>query len=131
MAFETGGTFDADVKNKAGSGATGLIQFMPSTAKELTGAQSKKAAIEILEKLTPTEQLDYVEKYLKPFKGKLNSIEDVYMAILYPKAVGKDLNYALFKEDTKAYWQNRGLDINKDGVITKSEASSKVKNYNV
>ena len=35
MNFETGGTFDPAVKNRAGSGATGLIQFMPSTAKGL------------------------------------------------------------------------------------------------
>lgn len=131
MAFETGGTFDPAVKNKAGSGATGLIQFMGSTAKELTGADTKQAALKILGDMSATEQLDYVEKYLKPFKGKLNSVDDVYMAILYPKAVGKDSEYALFKEGTTAYWQNRGLDIDKDGVITKAEATNKVRNYQV
>ena len=131
MAFETGGTFDPTEKNKAGSGATGLIQFMPSTAKNLTGADTKEAAIKILEKMTATEQLDYVEKYLKPFKGKLNTVEDVYMAILWPKAVGKDSEYTLFKKGTIAYWQNRGLDVNKDGVITKDEAASKVRSIKV
>ena len=35
MRFETGGTFDPAERNRAGSGATGLIQFMPSTAKNL------------------------------------------------------------------------------------------------
>ena len=35
MSFETGGTFDPAQKNMAGSGATGLIQFMPDTAKGL------------------------------------------------------------------------------------------------
>lgn len=129
MKFETGGTFDSRVKNKAGSGATGLIQFMPDTAKELTGADTKAAAIKILEDMTPTQQLDYVKKYLEPFKGKLNSIEDVYMAVLYPKAVGKAADFALFKEGTKAYWQNKGLDIDQDGVITKIEAASKVRDY--
>jgi hypothetical protein len=135
MKFETGGTMSSTVKNQAGSGATGLIQFMPATAKGLTGAESKEAAIKILEDMTPVEQLDYVKKYLAPFKGKLNSLEDVYMAVLYPKAVGKDADYTLFRrgeEGTKeytAYWQNRGLDINKDGVITKLEAASKVRNY--
>lgn len=131
MAFETGGTFDAGVKNKAGSGATGLIQFMPKTAQGLTGADSKEAAIEILQGMNEVEQLDYVEKYLKPFKGKLNSLSDVYMAILWPKAVGKDSQYALFREGTKAYWQNRGLDLDGDGVITKEEATSKVRNFKV
>lgn len=129
MNFETGGKLTSDVKNQAGSGATGLIQFMPSTAKELTGAKTKEAAIKILEKMSPVEQLDYVQKYLKPFKGKLDTLEDVYMAVLWPKAVGKDSEYALFRKGTKAYWQNRGLDMDKDGVITKFEAASKVRNY--
>lgn len=129
MNFETGGTLSSTVKNKAGSGATGLIQFMPATAKELTGSDTKEAAIKLLSSMTPTEQLDYVEKYLEPFKGKLKSLEDVYMAVLYPRAVGKDNEYALFEKGTKAYWQNKGLDINKDGVITKAEATQKVKNY--
>ena len=31
MSFETGGTFSPSIPNAAGSGATGLIQFMPST----------------------------------------------------------------------------------------------------
>ena len=35
MSFETGGTFDPGIRNAAGSGATGLIQFMPSTAAGL------------------------------------------------------------------------------------------------
>lgn len=139
MKFETGGELDSKTKNRAGSGATGLIQFMPSTAKELTGADSKKAAIEILESMSPTEQLDYVEKYLSPFKGKLKSLEDLYMAVLYPKAVGKDLDYPLFKEkdytkvkkELDAYWLNRGLDLNKDGIVTKEEAASKVKAWKV
>lgn len=35
IAFETGETFSPAIKNSAGSGAVGLIQFMPSTAKAL------------------------------------------------------------------------------------------------
>lgn len=129
MKFETGGTLDSAEKNKAGSGATGLIQFMPSTAKELTKEDTKAAAIKVMESMTPVKQLDYVEKYLAPFKGKLKTLEDMYMAILYPKAVGKDSEFALFKKGTTAYWQNKGLDLDKDGVITKSEAAQKVKSY--
>lgn len=124
--FETGGTFDPTIENEAGSGAVGLIQFTPATAKALTGDKTEKAAIERLKNMSATEQLDYVAKYLKPYAGKLNSMADVYMAILYPKAVGKGGDYALFRKGTKAYWQNRGLDIDDNGVITKSEASSKV-----
>jgi hypothetical protein len=35
IAFESGQTFSASVRNMAGSGAVGLIQFMPSTAQRL------------------------------------------------------------------------------------------------
>ena len=35
MAFESGESFSPSVKNAAGSGAVGLIQFMPSTAAAL------------------------------------------------------------------------------------------------
>ena len=35
MSFESGETFSPSIKNAAGSGAVGLIQFMPATAKQL------------------------------------------------------------------------------------------------
>ncbi len=122
IAWETGETFSASIKNAAGSGAVGLIQFMDSTAKML--------GTSILElcRMTAVEQLDYVEKYLLPYKGKLKSLEDVYMAILWPAAVGKPLSYVLASQGNKTYLQNRGLDINDDGKITKAEATAKVRN---
>jgi hypothetical protein len=121
MAFESGGTFSPSIENAVGSGAVGLIQFMPKTAERL-GTTTKK-----LSKMTAVEQLEYVEKYLNDYKGKLNTIEDVYMAILWPKAIGKSNDYALFEDGSKAYEQNKPLDSNKDGKVTKEEATSPVK----
>lgn len=121
MAFETAGTFSPKIINAAGSGAIGLIQFMPRTAKGL-GTSS-----ESLSKMTAVNQLDYVEKYFKPRKGKLSSLEDVYMAILYPAAIGKPASHALFVKGTTAYKQNSGLDKDKNGSITLKEISSKVR----
>lgn len=121
MAFETGETFSPSVKNAAGSGATGLIQFMPSTA---TGLGTTTAA---LAAMTAEAQLDYVKKYFKPYQGKLHTLEDVYMAILYPAAIGKGADSTLFKSGTTAYTQNKGFDANKDGVITPAEVSAKVR----
>jgi hypothetical protein len=120
MAFESGETFSASVKNAA-SGATGLIQFMPSTATSLGTSTSALAA------MTPENQLDYVEKYFTPYKNKLNSLENVYMAILWPAAIGKPNNYVLFSSPSVAYQQNKGLDADKDGNVTKAEASAKVR----
>lgn len=123
MYFETGGTFGADTRNAAGSGATGLIQFMPSTAEALG------TTTEALARMSKVEQLVYVEKYFDQFQGKIQggSVDDLYMAVLWPRAIGKPEGYALFNQGTTAYEQNRGLDTNGDGQVTKFEAAAKVK----
>lgn len=121
MAFETGSTFKPNIKNAAGSGAIGLIQFMPRTAKGLG------TSIEMLSLMSAVKQLDYVEKYFLPKKGKLKTLEDIYMAILYPAAIGKTAPYVLFASDSIAYQQNQGFDKNKDGNITIAEISAKVR----
>ena len=117
MAFES--RLDHKTVNPL-SGATGLIQWMPETAAELG------TSTEELKNMTAVEQLDYVYKYLKPYKGKLRTISDLYMSVLWPAAVGKEEDYVLFKSGTTAYRQNDGLDINEDGLITKEEATQKV-----
>jgi hypothetical protein len=119
MAFETGERFTADVVNST-SGATGLIQFMPSTAKALGTTTAKLA------KMTAVEQLDVVEAYFAPFKSRLGTLSDVYMAILWPAAVGRPESHELFSRPSAAYKQNSGLDVNKDGIVTKAEAAAKV-----
>jgi hypothetical protein len=122
MHFETGGTFDPGVKNRAGSGATGLIQFMPDTAKRL-GTTS-----EALAKMTPEQQLDYVEKYLSQYKGRIGTLDDAYMAVLYPEAMGKGGGYRLFTKEGNptAYRQNAGLDREGKGYVTVADAVAAV-----
>lgn len=123
MAFESGRSFNPAIKNAAGSGAVGLIQFMPTTAKSLG------TSIDALAKMTPVQQLNYVFKYFSPQKGKLKNLGDVYMAILWPAGVGKDDSYVLWNKDTKptTYRQNAGLDVNKDGNILRGEALAKIR----
>jgi peptidoglycan hydrolase-like protein with peptidoglycan-binding domain len=121
MSFESGGTFSPSVRNQAGSGAVGLIQFMPSTA---AGLGTTTAA---LSAMTAEAQLDFVEKHFRPFKGRLNTLEDTYMAVLLPKAVGKGGDFVLFQRPSTAFTQNKGLDIDGDGRITVFDASSKVR----
>lgn len=122
MAFETGESFRADVKNAAGSSAIGLIQFMSFTAKSL-GTTTEKLA-----KMTPEDQLNYVYKYLAPHKGKLNDLGAVYLAVLYPKAMSMQNNQTVWTKgkDGLLYTQNSGLDKNKDGHITREEIVSLV-----
>lgn len=125
MAFESARTFKADVRNAAGSGATGLIQFMPQTAAAMGTTTAQLA------RMSAVAQLSWVRKYLLPFKGRMKTLEDLYMAILWPAAVGKANSFVLFRRDDarrpKLYIQNAGLDFNKDGVITKKEAAARVR----
>jgi len=115
IGFETGGTHSPSILNKAGSGACGLIQFMPSTARNLGTSTAMLVA------MSAVEQLDYVAKYLLWFgKGKLVTLEDTYMSILWPAGIGKPNDYVLFPRGTIAYKQNAGFDRNADGV-TKAE----------
>lgn len=122
MAFESAETFRSDIKNAAGSGATGLIQFMPATARSLGTTTTALA------KLSPEDQLNYVYRYFKPYAGKLNNLGDVYMAILWPAAVGKADHYVLFdrRKAPTAFRQNAGLDKNKDGLVTRAECLGKI-----
>ena len=138
MDFETGGTFDPAQKNigpdgtpETGSGATGLIQFMPKTAEGLG------TSTEELSKMSRSEQLEYVDKHFETnLKGRLGDeggdISDLYMSVLFPVAVGKPDDFVLFGKGAinekfeGRYEANRGLDANNDGSITKVEAAAKV-----
>lgn len=122
MAWESAETFSPSVFNMAGSGAVGLIQFMPTTAKALGTHTSRLAD------MTAEQQLEFVAKYFKPYKGKLQTLSDVYMAILWPRAIGEPEDYVLWDKETRptTYRQNSGLDVDKDATITKQEAASKV-----
>lgn len=122
MAFESAETFSPSIKNAAGSGATGLIQFMPNTAKGLGTTTAALAA------LTAEQQLEWVLAYFMPYKGRLKTLADVYMAILWPAGIGKPDDWTLWDEVSRptTYRQNAGLDLNKDGKITKAEAAAMV-----
>jgi hypothetical protein len=77
--------------------------------------------------MTAVDQMDYVEKYFNPYKAMLETIEDVYMAILWPAAIGKANSWVLFSKPSAQYDRNSGLDTNKDGAVTKEEAAAMVK----
>lgn len=125
MAFETGETFSPSIRNGAGSGAVGLIQFMPSTAFNL------RTTTEELADMTAEGQLDYVDAYFRPRSGRLRTLGDLYGAILWPSMIGKPDDAVVFDADNadhpKLYLQNKGLDLNADGKITKAEVVSIVK----
>lgn len=107
--------FNPAVPNARGSGAVGLIQFMPETARTLG------TSTELLKNMTPTEQLLYVEKYMNLVRskyGNLNNLTQVYLAILFPKALSGDECFVLYAKPSAQYKQNAILDENGDGSVT-------------
>ena len=130
MSFESAGTFDPAKRNMQGSGATGLIQFTEPTAKGLGTTTAELA------KMSRIEQLKYVDKYFASgptIQG--GNLDDLYMSILFPAAVGKPDDYVLFGKGAMpnyrgiAYDQNAGLDKNGDGSVTKIEAADDVRKH--
>lgn len=129
MAFES--HLGTGTVNKS-SGATGLIQFMPDTAKWLGTTTEQLAA------MSGVEQLDYVYKHIKPnlsrLKGGHCDLGDLYMAVLWPPGVGKSNDAVIFDPNSSsalvrsAFNGNRCLDANKDNLVTKGEAVQAVIN---
>ena len=120
MAFETGRTFSPSVQNYGGAKYFGLIQWgdMAASDVKMTTAQ--------LIRLSAEQQFDYVAQWFKPYSGKIKTLSDVYMRIFMPAFIGKPENAVLASAGVKTYSQNRGLDINNDGVIQKHEAAAQV-----
>ena len=116
MWFETARTMNHRVVNKIG--ATGLIQFMPSTAKELG------TSCERLRFMTNVQQLEYVKIYLSKYKGRYHDFVDLYCAVFWPSAIGKPDTYNITSDIVAK--QNPIFDINKDGDITKSEIRTRL-----
>lgn len=132
MASESG--FDPAIKNPIkmkGGHPTGLIQFVPSTAKQLG------TTVQDLGQMSDVDQLHYVEKFYKPWAGKLKTPGDVYMATFLPIFVGKSPETILGQLGNMnkmpggltydiVYKQNKVFDTDKDGIIRISDVAGKV-----
>lgn len=121
MLLETASTMSPAIRNPRGS-ATGLIQFIESTANEL-GTSTRQLAT-----MTREQQMHYVEEYFNKQRNQLikdPSLNNIYMAVFSPAAVGKPDSSPLYSiKDGKSYSANIEYDRNVDGVITKAEACS-------
>lgn len=99
-------------------GASGLIQFMPDTAKGLG------TTTEALRKMSNVAQLDYVYKYFYPYRGKMSSLYDLYLVTFFPAALGKPDSYVLQTSTLPAKViadANPGIDLDHDDRITVGE----------
>lgn len=125
MYFETGRTFNPKAKNQIGS--VGLIQFTRDKAgvdyKTIGGV---KYPLSEIYKMSFNEQMDLVYQYLKPFKGKMNSFLDVYLAVFFPNAMNQSDEYVFQTKGLSASLiakQNPAFDTNKDGQIKRKEVT--------
>lgn len=107
----------ADAYNRT-SGASGLIQFMPATARGLN------TTTDALRKMNHVQQLEYVRKYFLPYKGRMKNYYDVYAVVFFPAAIGKPDNWEFSTSGLSSSLiakQNPAVNINKDGKITVAE----------
>jgi hypothetical protein len=111
MMFETGKTMSPSVRNPY-SNATGLIQFMPSTAKNMG------TTVDALARLSAVDQLDWVEKYFAPHKGRLRTPQDHYLAVFMPALIGTSLSHVVASAGDIVYTQNKGFDSSGKGYFT-------------
>lgn len=117
------------------SGATGLIQFLGSTACSLLGIaptgktkkgypywskELKTQALARVKAMSFGEQMQLVQKYLTGWKGRYNTGLDVAMAVFYPSALG-DYGYVIAKKGQDAYEQNKALDKDGKGFIVPTD----------
>lgn len=155
IKHETGGTFNPATTNK--QGATGLIQFTPTTAADYLLKEQRAAAISkaktleeinkakienplydelsdkekeqakiwaqnTISQLPVNRQLDLVDLYLTDRSKGARGLDKIYTTIFTGNPNTKSI-----PKDTLAYENNKALDKNRDGVITRDEWMKPVK----
>lgn len=131
MAVETISTFKPCIRNPFSS-ATGLIQFMPATARSLG------TSIDALCGMSQTQQWRYVEEYfrrnIRAF-GRPRDLGGTYMIVFTPAFTLSPDSTVMYRHDGRpcrvgkgmrktAYCQNQVYDYApRDGLITKYEAA--------
>lgn len=120
MGFESAGSFSAARRNPL-SGAVGLIQFTDSPIGKGV-ASNLGTSLSALAAMTPEAQLDYVEKYLRRYAGRMTTMQDAYLAVFAPAFIGRSSDTVLYASPSLAYTQNRPLDRAGKGAITVADA---------
>lgn len=85
------------------SHATGLLQFMPSTAVKLG------TTVDELRAMTLGAQAPFVRKYLAPFVPRIREVGDVYLATFWPAALGQADDFVIATPGSDVWAQNASL----------------------
>ena len=128
MASESG--LDPQAVNSS-SGATGLIQFIPSTAASLG------TSVGALRGMNRAQQMEYVEKFLLKTAPPNPTPGHLYTSVFLPAFAKKPADYVIAKKGgftsswghhpASWYAGNAGLDMNRDGSIQIEELGKRIK----
>lgn len=149
MRIETGSTFQSDAGWRSWSPkrtATGLIQFIESTARSLGVEPSLSPPIHsavlkpkgegrawatwTLMGMNPTEQLDWVERYYRrAFRGCDNPQPADYYVVAFGGLPGQSDDTILASDGSPEYEANQALDRDSDGEITVNDLASFVEEF--
>ena len=102
-------------KRNPRSSASGLIQFMDSTARDLG------TSINAIRNMSGLEQLNYVFKYYKSYAGKMTCVEDVYLVTFMPGYFGSRNDDSKNMGGSRIAALNNIIDLNNDGQIKMGE----------
>ena len=127
MQSESG--INPQARNK--SGATGLIQFMPATARGIG------TSTDDLYNMNRAQQMPWVDRFFSSVRlPRGASAGHLYTSVFLPAYANKPSNFVVARQgganDAGAnksgswYSQNSGLDLNKDGQITIAELGQRV-----
>jgi hypothetical protein len=102
-------------------GPTGLIQFMPATARSLG------TTVEELRGMTAAQQMQYVEKYFDSVRlPSGSSAGRLYAYVFLPGRANREV---LTSQGEAYYDANRGLDMDRDGNITITDLDVRMARY--
>lgn len=107
--------WEPSATNPGKTKATGLIQFIPSTAKKLGTTVDK------LRQMSRVEQATYIQKFFDMNNRTMAAFGDVYLTMFYPSAVGKDNSFVIAAKDgpnVDVWEENKGLRDGPEGPIT-------------
>jgi hypothetical protein len=137
ISFESG--FDANVQNRGGSPALGLIQFWRDYFPPVAKRAGMDVVWEDLRRLTAREQLPLVFAYMQGTGRKITAVSpvrDYYLNVFLPAAVGKSESFVIGeKGSTETLWglskgrlydQNAGFDADRDGRYTVGDVARKI-----
>ncbi len=141
FATETIGKFDPAIRaNGNPDGAVGIIQFTETAITDMNKRRAEQGLgpidKEMLSQMTFSQQLDHARDYLRDtmeargVEGPVTR-EELYLAVFAPAAIDNANSDAIYTASGSStnYQNNRSLDTNNDGSITRGEIVARVNDW--